>query len=111
MRCDLKCPFETPNGGHCCINCSDSRKDLKDVYPDKWDDKAGFWSKDGCRLGEDRPQTCKDYDCKKYVFFVTMSYVDGKWIAVSMYEVLKEKRDREFIHKYNALFEDVRNDP
>ena len=103
MRCDLNCPYGEP---YCCRGCYLSRKHLKEIYPDKWSDKFGFWSINGCTLGDDRPQECKDYDCKEYAFYSTTAFIDGKWRTIGLHEIKLDDRDREFIDKYNSIFRD-----
>lgn len=104
MRCDLDCPFGMP---YCCRACANGRKNIKDKYPDKWTDRFGYWSPDGCKLGEDRPQECKEYDCKKFAFYSVKTFVGGRWRTTALHEVLLEKKDKEFIDKYNNVFKDV----
>ena len=111
MKCDLNCL-----GGHlhhgityCCRGCGKSRKYLKKKYLTKWTDKFGFWCITGCRLGEDRPQKCKDYDCKKYIFYSVIRFIDGKWITTGLQTIPKELHDKEFVNKYNKLFKDIKN--
>ena len=106
MRCDLNCPYGDP---YCCRGCCRSRKYLKDKYPTKWTDRFGFWCITGCRLGEDRPQECKDYDCKDYIFYSTTGYVDGEWKTVGLHEVHKDKRDKKFVEEYNDVFRKVKD--
>jgi hypothetical protein len=105
MRCDLNCPYGEP---YCCRACWASRRNIKDEYADKWSDKWGFWSPQGCKLGDDRPQECKDYDCKQFVFYSSTAYVDGEWKTVGLHEVKIEDRDKEFVDKYNKVFKDLK---
>ena len=77
---------------------------MKDKYLDKWSDDFGFWSPDGCTLGEDRPQECKDYHCKEYAFFSSKAFIDGAWRTIGLHEIKLIDRDRTFIDKYNDVF-------
>lgn len=107
MECDLDCPYGEP---YCCRACQSSRRYLKDAHPEKWNDETGFRSDKGCKLDRNEmPQLCKDYDCKNYVFYSTMSFEDGQWMVVGCHEILKEKKNRVFVDKYNMLFKELRN--
>lgn len=82
---------------------------MKNAHPDKWDDRTGFRSDNGCKLSRsEMPQVCKNYDCKDYIFYSTMSFQDGQWIIVGRHEILKDK-NRVFMDKYNILFKELRN--
>ena len=86
MKCDMDCPYGNP---YCCRGCFSSRRHLKDIYPDEWTDELGFDSANGCKIGDDRPQECKDYDCKDYVFYSTTTYKDGGWVTTGLHEIPK----------------------
>ena len=98
MRCNLNCPFGEPR---CCRACANGQKDLKDKFPDKWDDRHGFNSSQGCRIGENRPQRCKDYDCKDYVHWSLMFFKNGQWNAIVVNEVKYEEAVKLFKDKLN----------
>ncbi len=81
-KCNLDCPIKREGAAPpCCGNCVESRcYFVTDDNRRLWDDKKGFWSKDGCRLSRDEmPQECKDYDCRKHDWLVRMIW-RGKWV-------------------------------
>lgn len=108
MRCDLDCPVAYGGPKKCCKNCRNSKGHLKSVYPDEWIPTIGFLRKDGCVLGEDRPQECKDYDCKQYIFYSVTLYKNGVWTTAGLHEIPLNNRSKELRDRYNALLREYK---
>ncbi|MCK5018657.1 MAG: hypothetical protein KAS32_16470 [Candidatus Peribacteraceae bacterium] len=107
MRCDLNC-FQKGKIQYCCHKCPEARKGIKEQYKDLWSDSKGFWSENGCRLGEDRPQECKDYNCKDYHLYIIVGWNGSCWQKYGSCEVPIENINQEFVNKYNELFREYR---
>ena len=107
MKCNLQCP---PNMRFfCCSQCYNKPQSLalKDVFPDKWNEGSGFWRReDGCQLGEDRPDECKDYDCRNYIMSVGYVWHKGRWQFKFLHPIDCAKYDREFCDRINELCEE-----
>ena len=96
MKCDLDCPAKD-GVPHCCKACSFARKLYCGQHPelrDKWDDKLGFWTPNGCALPRSqRPKECNEYDCKDSVFVVLKYYENGKWVEKESTKVPHKSKD------------------
>ncbi len=104
MNCDLNCPPLLQF--FCCNGCEKKEFVVKclednDLH-DKWG-KNGFRTGEGCAAGEDRPEECKEYNCKDYRFFFTVTFSDGKWQITGMNGILASKVDMDFLGSYNDL--------
>lgn len=117
MKCDLKCPpfplrinYNLSSGlSYCCANCEATKKSyLSEETKRYWQDGLGFASKHGCRLPRElMPDECKEYDCKKYAFFLVYHWEDGAWnrFGVKCLPWVDRKFTKEFWEDYTQFWE------
>lgn len=84
MKCDLKCPIPSDEKGtYCCKQCVNARKyyvEQHEEFKNKWNDKTGFLTENGCNLDrEEMPQECINYNCKDYIFSVIRKWDGSYW--------------------------------
>lgn len=85
FRCEGYCPVQTLRG--CCSHCAGRYDEYKTKENEHlWTKEFGWWNA-GCNLGEQRPQPCKEYDCRDYDWVVTKRWVNGNWRVVDVKEI------------------------
>ena len=91
--CDLRCPPVPDNRRNCVYCCWGCEKATST----------------GCPDGDDRPDKCKEYDCKDYKFYIAYRWFPEfkVWGCTMLQEVHKDKIDSEFYTKLNAVFKPV----
>ncbi len=86
FQCTGCCPIQTMKG--CCFHCETNFDSYKTKDNEHfWSDKNGFLTPTGCALGEQRPQRCKEYDCRDYEWVVTKKWINGNWQNVDIKEI------------------------
>ena len=92
FQCDLNCPAAVTIA-FCCKNCVNSKREhITESNKHLWSDKVGFWTLNGCVLGDERPKECKEYDCKDYVVVVERRWNGKAWVDLTTNSIKKTHR-------------------